>query len=277
MAHETRLHRPHLASFDHVYAVVDEITAERISRCEYLRDFGRFVVGTTTADGETWTGRYLFGRRTYVELFGPTDLSSPDGAPNAAGIGLSTHHRGDIAALAARVRDKDGRVEMGRTTRQEGAQDIAWFDHLVPLEPTRGFEVWVMEFLGDPSDLERREAAFEKWTEERAIAGRQTPSLGEVTSVELDALTGDIATADPLLKAAGFVVTRLGDVWSVTDRQMTITLHGRAAGAASLRRIEFALDSPAGSLHVETLGASTLTVGPGRHAVWEFRGPSTMA
>jgi hypothetical protein len=136
-----------------------------------------------------------------------------------------------------------------------------------------------MEFLGYPSDLELREAAFGTWAKERAEAepGRRTPSLGEICSIELDACASDIEAADPLLKAAGFVVTRRGDVWSVSDRHMTIILTARASDAAGLRRIEFVLNSPAASIHVEKLGQSTLTVGPGRRALWDFRAPLTMA
>ena len=235
------------------------------------------MVGTTTADGETWTGRYLFGRRTYVEVFGPTDVQGPDAAVGSAGIGLSTHHRDDMGTLAARSRDHDGNLEMGRTTRREADQDIAWFDHLSPSEAMGRLEVWVMDLLRDPSDLELRATAFEEWAEHRVEvdADRRTPSLGEVCSIHLDALTSDIVAAEPLLKAARFVVTRLGDVLSASDKQMKITLEGRAA-AAGLRRIEFALDSPAASIHLETLGRSTLTVGPGRHAVWDFEGSSSM-
>jgi hypothetical protein len=277
MAHESPFLRPQLAFFDHVYAVVDALTAESVARCEYLRDFGRFVVGTTTADGETWTGRYLFGRRTYLELFGPTDLQGSEGAKNSTGIGLSTHHRGDIAILAERISDHGGNAKMGQTTRQEDHQDIAWFDHLAPLERSHGLEVWVMEFLEDPGDLELREAAFETWAENRTEAepGRRRPTLGEIRSVELDASASDIAATAPLLKAAGFAVSRLRDMWTVSDTQTTIILHAQAFDAAALRRIEFALDFPATSIHIETLGRSTLTVGPGRRALWDFKAPST--
>ena len=232
------------------------MTADEIARSEYLRRFGRFEVGSTTADGETWTGRYLFGRRTYIEIFGPTDIQGPDGAVGSTGIGLSTRHRGDLAMLTARIKDADPSMQIGRTTRKEEDQDIAWFDHLSPPEATQMLEVWVMEFLGDPSDLELRDAAFEKWAQERSETelGRRTPSLREVCSVELDAITSDIVAAEPLLNAAGFTVTRRGDCWSVSDTQMTITLNGRAVDVAGLRRIEFALGSAVTSVHVETLG-----------------------
>jgi hypothetical protein len=262
----SRSDRPQLAFFDHAYAVLDQLTADAIEGSDYLRGLGRFVVATTTGNGETWTGRYLFGRRTYVELFGPTDVQTSD--DYSSGIGLSTEHRGDLATLASRVGVD---VETGRMTREEGDQQTPWFDHLSSAEPSRELEVWVMEFLGEPSDLERRSAAFEEWAQGRAEADRTTPSLGEVSSVRLDAPISDIEAAEPVLRAAGYDVTRQGETWTATDGQQTILLNGGAAAdATGLRRIEFSLDSSPSSVHVEPLGRSTLSVGPGPRATWEF-------
>jgi Family of unknown function (DUF5829) len=263
-------HQPQLAFFDHVYAVVDAGTAEEISRCDYLRGLGRFEVGTTVADGKTWTGRYLFGRTTYVELFGPTDLDG--GADSTTGIGLSTHAPGDLAKLAARMKGGEAGVEVRRRIIQEGDQDLPWFDYLSPVEPAQGLSLWVMEFLTDPSDLEVRDSAYLKWAEERGNAepNGRGPSLGEVCSVELGATAMDIAVAERLLDAAGYAVARFGDALSASDAQMTIMLHRAGPDVVGLSRIEFELATPAVSTHAEAIGRSTLTVGPNRRAVWEF-------
>ena len=262
-------HQPQLAFFDHVYAVVDVGTAEEITRCDYLRGFGRFEVGTTVADGETWTGRYLSGRTTYVELFGPTDL---DRADSTTGIGLSTHAPGDLAKLAARMEQGKAGVEVRQRTIREGDQDLPWFDYLSPVEPGQGLSLWVMEFLTDPSDLEVRDSAYLKWAEERRNAepNDRGPSLGEVCSVELDTTAMDIAVAERLLDAAGYAAARFGDAVWASDAQMKIMLHSAGADAVRLRRIEFELATPSVSTHAEAIGRSTLTVGPDRRAVWEF-------
>jgi hypothetical protein len=153
MAQVSPTHRAQVGFFDHVYAVVDASTADDISRCDYLHGFGRFVVGTTLADGETWTGRYLFGRRTYVELFGPTDLDGPDGTEGSTGLGLSTHDRGGLANLYDRLKDAATSLEMKRRNLQEDDQAVPWFDYLASSEPAEALSVWVMEYLRDPSDL----------------------------------------------------------------------------------------------------------------------------
>lgn len=263
-----------MAFFDHVYGVVDADTADEIARCDFLHRFTRFVVGTTVSDGETWTGRYLFGRRTYVELFGPTDLEGPEGAEGSTGLGLSTHDRGAIEILAGRMKDAHARVQMKRRTNQDGDQVVPWFDELSPEEPTHAFCAWVMEFLGDPTDLQLRESEFDAWAQQSEASAPQGrgPLLGDVASVELDATVEDVAVAGPLLRAAGFVVTRTADGLSADDTLTTITLRCTTPDAVGLRRIEFQLAAPAVAAHVEVIGRSMLAVGPDSLAVWEFTG-----
>lgn len=41
---------------------------------------------------------------------------------------------------------------------------------------------------------------------------------------------------------------------------------------AGLQRVEMSLNRPVKDRHVEQIGHSTLTVGPGSHAVWTFAG-----
>lgn len=61
----------------------------------------------------------------------------------------------------------------------------------------------------------------------------------------------------------------------VSDAHMAMILNCTEPGAVGLKRIEFELVTPTMSTHVETIGRSTLTVGPGRRAVWDFKGRST--
>jgi Family of unknown function (DUF5829) len=94
-----------LAHFNHLYATVDAGTARAIKDPKFLADFANFEVRTTTGTQATWTGRYLSGRQTYVEFFGPDDFEV-DGRPvpvGAWGIGLSGDELGVTAALKARL------------------------------------------------------------------------------------------------------------------------------------------------------------------------------
>ena len=260
-----------MACFDHVYAVLDERTAEAIAGSEFLRSFGRLEVHTTVADGETWTGRYLFGRNTYVELFGPGDVEPPDDEPGSTGIGLSPRASGGLEIVAGRMKNAGTPVEVERKTRHDGDEDVPWFDSVSLSGPQQSFELWVMEYLVDPTDRQRREAAYVEWAgrSERPPQG-ETPSIGDVSLVDLGASAEEIALAEPLLEAAGYVLTRSSDMLLARDDETTIRLRSTSRDEAGLRRVEFVLAAPALSVHEEVLGGSRLTVGPGDHASWDF-------
>ncbi len=258
-----------MAFFDHVYAVLDPVTADEVAHCDYLRSFGRFDVHTTVADDETWTGRYLFGKTKYLELFGPTDFGGPEEAVGSTGLALSTRARGGLATLSDRLKAGGPRTEVKRRTRHEDEEEVPWFDYLSPTDATHTFSVWVMEFLGDPTDLHVRESAFSEWIEQTEGA-RRRPLLQDISAVELAATAEDIAIAWPLLETAGYAMSDDGGVVTARDGETTIVMRRKPTEAVGLTRIEFRLAAPAEAPHIETIGGSTLTVGPGSHAAWDF-------
>lgn len=96
-----------LLFYNHSYGVLDRETADAIEHSDYLRDFANFQVRTTTGSGgQTWTGRYLMGRQTYLELFGVGDIAGPDGTLGSAGLGLSTERDGDLATVTERLKSE---------------------------------------------------------------------------------------------------------------------------------------------------------------------------
>jgi len=268
-----RLDRPQAAFLDHVYVVVDAGTAEEIERSEFLRTLGRFEVETVVADGETWTGRYLMGRRTYVELFGPDDVESSDEG-GVVGIGLSTRDRGELAIIARRMKQAGVDAEIGRRTRDKDDAHLPWFDHLSRMGSPQALSLWVMEYLADPTDLERRESTYLKWTEQVQDDGgkRPGPLLGDLHAVELGTTADDIAMVEPLLNAVGFTVTRTRDTLLASDATTTITLHRTTRDDAGLQRLEFTLTSPIAEAQVEIIGSSRCIIGPGDRGTWEFSG-----
>lgn len=264
------------AFLDHVMTVVDGETASAIANSEMLRAFGRFDVGTVESDGEAWTGRYLFGRRTYVEIFGPEDYEN--GPPSAAGLGLSTRARGDLSRLVERAAGAGVRLLTGRRTLQEEGQVTSWFDYAEPddqAQPGRAkldhasasFEIWVMEFLTEPDDHELRDTRYREWYQQ---TGGTTPALSEVTGVELGVSAANAAVAARVLDAAGFTVTRTARLVTATDSDTMIRLHVTDSSGVGVRRMEFALVGAIDERSDHQLGRSLLTVGPGQVAEWMF-------
>src|SRR5690242_8434042 len=92
------------AFFNHAYGVLDQPTADAIESSAYLREFANFEVRTTIGGGQTWKGRYLRGRETYLELFADGDLPGQDVAEGSAGLAISTDRRGGLPAIVADLR-----------------------------------------------------------------------------------------------------------------------------------------------------------------------------
>jgi len=251
------------ALLDHVYAVVDAATADAIEHSEFLPRIAQFDVQVVQSGDRSWRGRYLRGRRTYVEIFGPDDVA---GAPDhASGLGLATRRRGDLEVLAGRMGEAADRADRGSTTSEFDGEVGPWFDYLEVAGETSILSTWIMEYLRDPTDDARRVAQFDEWAP--AATG---PVLGDLTQVEIDAVAGEIDLALPLLQAAEFRVRRDDDLVMASDGHATIVLRSCTAAQSGMRRLEFRLASPTDEVVVEELGRSTFTLGPGEQAAWEF-------
>ncbi|MFE9768110.1 DUF5829 family protein [Streptomyces sp. NPDC005808] len=267
-----------LLFYNHAYGVLDRETADAIEHSEYLREFANFQVRTTTgAGGQTWTGRYLMGRETYLELFGVGDLPGQDGAFGSTGMGISTERAGDLVTVTERLRDQEITPVEFRQTRDFGdGVPVPWFDALFTTDQYDAFGAWAMEYLpeyfadprsntepaGYPGDVGR----------ERYLSDDYTSHLmRDVASIRLAITERDIANTVPLLRAGGFVVKPVSGGGIVAQGGGTmIRLDAVARDQVGLRQIGLSLNRSMEYRHQEQIGRSTLAVGPGNRAVWTF-------
>lgn len=278
-AGESRLRTdPQLLFYNHAYGVVDRTTADAIEHSGYLRGFANFEVRTTTgADGQTWTGRYLLGRETYLELFGVGDLSGPDGTLGSTGMAISVERAGDLLLLTERLRAWGIDPVEFRQTRDFGdGVPVPWFDAVFTTVEYDTFAAWGMEFLpeyfADPRGKTEPAAFPGDVSRERYLSdGYRDHLMRDVTRVHLAVSARDLASTVPLLRAGGFVVTRVPGGGAVAWRGgTTIRFHAVAPDRVGLRQVEMSLNRPVAYRHEERIGRSTLVVGPGAHAVWTF-------
>lgn len=73
-----------------------------------------------------------------------------------------------------------------------------------------------------------------------------------------------------MLRAAGFEIEASADVLSAQDVDTTIELHATTGDTVGMQQVEFMLANDVPTEHVEVIGRSRLTVGPGERAVWDF-------
>lgn len=271
-------HGRQLLFFNHTYAVLDRATADAIADSAYLREFANFQLRTTTgSDGQTWSGRYLLGRETYLELFGEGDLPGQDAQLGSGGLGLSTEDAGDLATVRGRLIDLGvtNPVDVHQTRDFGDGIPVPWFDAVFTTTSYDKFSPWSMEYLpeyfADPrSDTEPGSYPGDVGRERYLNDDYRDHLMRDVSAVSIDLSQRDLAATVPLLRAGGFLVHKAFDGTVLALRGGTTLRFDPTAGSAGLRRVDMSLNRLVFYRHVEHIGRSTLVVGPGNHAVWTF-------
>lgn len=267
-----------LLFYNHAYGVLDRETADAIEHSDYLRVFANFEVRTATgADGQTWTGRYLYGRETYLELFGVGDLPGRDGALGSAGMGISIERAGDLATVVERLRDQGiaDPVEFRQTRDFGDGVPVPWFDAIFTTDQYDFFGTWAMaylpEYFADPrSNTEPAGFPGDVGRERYLSDDYRDHLMRDVTSIRLAVSRRDLANTVPLLRAGGFFVRPVAGGVVAHRGGTTIRFDAVSRDQVGLRQVTLRLNRPVIHRHEESIGRSTLVVGPGVHAVWTF-------
>ena len=277
-----------VAELNHVYATVDPDTAEAIRQSEFLRAFANVEVRTTTGTRDTWTGRYLYGRRTYIEFFAPGDfrINEKPAPVGAWGIGLSGDRVGFNNALARRLRAAGHKALLEMDTRKLGGRDVPWFQALTAITAHgdsgalgKTVSVWAMEYLPSYFDLpeagkEPSEGAHDVISRERYQSDAyRTKMMQDIVEVHFNIGPQDFARIEPLLRAAGYRITRSRGAALADGEETDFRFALTEPNAQGLRQVRFALNAPVRP-RVEVIGSSTLVLGPGATAVWTFPTPN---
>lgn len=273
-----------IAHLNHFYATVDAETATAIRDSAFLRRFANLEVRTTTGKLSTWTGIYLYGRQTYAEFFGPGDfqINAKPAPVGGWGIAISGDRLGHIAALQSRLRSAGHKSVVELDTRTFGERKVPWFTALTAVSEHGDsggsadvVSVWAMEYV--PSYFDLPEASKEAAESPHDIISRERYQsdlyrqrmMRDVTRVEFNVAEKDYARIRPLLVAAGFRLNSRGGQVIADGDETDFIFYFTAEQEMRLRKIEFLLNAPAAA-HVELIGRSRLSVGPGAKAVWVF-------
>ncbi len=268
-------HREPLLAFNHAWAMVDQETADAIEHSDYLGRFADRRISTGNDGTNTWTGRYLLGKETYLEFFGPGD--APGAFVGDTGLAVSADDDGDLATATANLRTLGvDPVEFTQVTDLGDGVPIPWFDVLYTSDDYDTFFAWAMEyrdeFLEDPR-LTFPPAAYEgdvsrdRYNRDRYLDHQ----MRDVVGVQIATTAADIDKMVPLWRAGGITIRELknGSVLAF-DGMTTIHLLPAPAEEAGVRHVVLALNEPAEEPHTEIIGSSTLQVGPGAYALWTF-------
>jgi hypothetical protein len=275
-AEESRRGAP-LLYFNHAYGVLDRETADAIEDSAYLRDFANFEVRTTTGADRTWTGRYLYGRETYVEFFGTGDLPGQDAAFGATGLGISTERDGDLTTVADRLADEGvaDPVEFLQTRDFGDGIPVPWFDAILTTLEYDSFGAWAMEwrpeYFADPrGNTEPPSHPGDVGRERYLSDDYRNHLMRDVTAIRIAVTQRDLDSTVPLLRAGGFRIRSVPGGLTARSGGTTIRFDVVPVGEVGLRQVDLSLNRSVGHRHEERIGRSTLVVGPGNRAVWTF-------
>jgi hypothetical protein len=269
-----------LLYFNHAYGVVDRETADAIEDSDYLREFANFEVRTTTGADKTWTGRYLYGRETYIELFGAGDLPGQDAAFGSTGMGLSTEDDGDLATVTDRLVDQGVTepIEFLQTRDFGDGVPVPWFDAILTTVEYDSFGAWGMEwrpeYFADPRGKTEPPSHPGDVGRERYLSDAYRDHLmRDVTAIRIAVTQRDLDSTVPLLRAGGFQIRSAPGGVVARSGGTTLRFDVVPAIQVGLRQVNLSLNRSVAHRHVEQIGHSTLVVGPGKSAVWTFPRP----
>ncbi|MFI7641720.1 DUF5829 family protein [Nonomuraea sp. NPDC049400] len=270
-----------LLFYNHAYSVVDRATADAVENSAYLREFANFEVRTTTGGGMTWKGRYLKGRETYMELFGEGDLPGQDALFGSAGLAVSTERAGDLAKVTEQLKAQGiSDPAKYRQTRDFGdGVPIPWFDTIRTTSAQyEAFDPWAMEYFpeyfADPRSQTEPESYTGDVSRERYLPDAyQDHLMRDITYIRIGVPARDLANTVPVLRAGGFEVAITGGGAIASGGGTTIQLDSVAREQAGLKQVAMSLNQSVATRHEERIGRSTLVVGPGARAEWNFDAP----
>ncbi len=260
--------------FSHLFVVLDAASYDAIRDSPLIASLAATEESHVDAGATGWTGFYISGRRTYIELFS-AKVPPPDGKEGDTGLGLTVEAVGGVPALAARLRPSFGdrvTVPAQRATLADG-HSVPWYI-AVELDGTKtppAMETWVMET--DPGYLAAKHPGAridDPLSRERYQSWKYQPqkAFEDVVGVRAALAPLERSELETQLRAAGWAIEPRagGFVARGPDVTLDVVPAGKRAGIQEITlRMAHRVDRQS-----VTLGQATLELDglEGRLAFW---------
>jgi Family of unknown function (DUF5829) len=137
---------------NHLSVVLDAATAHDVAANAFLKDSFASVSqkANVSNDGKHWTGTYVYGERTYLEMY---EAGPAQGEPGSSGVALGVEHVGDVSRLVVPLADAGAEATVVlRTVQGPSGAQVPWFYQLRAFyrsDPPSNTTRWVMEYQKD--------------------------------------------------------------------------------------------------------------------------------
>ncbi|GEM_PF-6117669 len=266
---------------NHVVISLDAKTVDAIIESDVMEEFGFIVTQNVQTENDAWQGVYLIGSKTYVEIFpyGTTDWADK----GMVSIAFGVDSVGDVNRVEKNFTERGLTPyrELKRRPVDDGFLD--WFhsiriDQQGPEIPKgRLFATWLMEYTVDymESPITKREKAesnSDTISRERYLPDEYaSKQMRDVVSAQMTVPKQDVVSNLPMLEALGYSVAHEDKRLVARNAEGTIVMNYQMDDEPTgISMIEFTLNSPVKEKNTHQIGESTLIVGPGNYARWEF-------
>jgi Family of unknown function (DUF5829) len=257
--------------------VLDSATARDVAADAFLKDTFASVSqkANVSNDGKRWTGTYLYGERTYLELY---EAGPAQGEPGSSGVALGVEHLGDVARLVMPLADTGAEATVVlRTVQGPSGAQVPWFYQLRAFyrsDPPSNTSRWVMEYQKD--FLRTMEPGKDGITRSQLAARFQQKNrlVKDVIGATLALSERETERFVNELQVYGWTVRTTGAKRTATASGTTLTLIPSAATVKGLTEVRFQLvrkGVPAQTLHLGP--RSVLSVAADGTAVWALYPP----
>ena len=260
---------------NHLYLVLDRQTYDDVLRSDFLRDqFAGFSSSTTVAGGDqSWTGAYIWGEHTYIELLAP----GGDDRVGDIGIGLGTEQEGGVDTIYNIFKGLFGeRATKDLRTRRLGEKEIPWFYEVSvdPGDSASDFVDWVMEYHRDylkerypdaesgENGITRRQALQRSFKSDRYLE-----DVYEVTVALSERQASQFVHE---LSALGYSIEDRGRRRECTGPDIRFVVIPRADAAGATLQLRMSLSRPRQGQEVFRFGAKSELMFLGKQATWVF-------
>jgi hypothetical protein len=257
---------------NHLSVVLDAATARDVGANAFLKDSFASVSqkANVSNDGKHWTGTYVYGERTYLEMY---EAGPAQGEPGSSGVALGVEHVGDVARLVLPLADAGGEATVVlRTVQGPSGAQVPWFYQLRAFyrsDPPSNTSRWVMEYQKD--FLRTVEPGQDGITRAQLAARFQQKNrlVKDIVGATVALSEREMERFVKELQVYGWTVRSEGTKRTATGGGTTLTLIPSTPSVKGLTEVRFQLvrkGVPAQTLHFGP--TSVLSVGSDGTAVW---------
>jgi hypothetical protein len=238
--------------FNHLFVVIDDTTyAHLFDSLAGIDEFSRNNESNVNAGDESWSGKYLFGKENYLEIFKQDGFK--DAQVGDFGIAFMSTKLGTLDSLSKEWKVSQDTFSITDRVYMQNEQRQPWFQAIsVPDPDSLKLDVWMMEnskqeMLGagfTESDLSREIKFSEYVTRRRAKYLKVSPEsltydklMDRVTSISITVSPAELAYLQQHLLGFGFA--QKGNVFS--KGQFKIEYETSETDHFILNQIEFSL------------------------------------